>query len=52
MFSQVIYLPSSIIDVALWLVTATTLMSGYAYISEWGGRAWHILKDKRLAKDD
>lgn len=44
MFSQVIELNQLIIDSVLWLVVATTLMSGYAYINEWGRRAWHILK--------
>lgn len=47
MLNQVIYLPSLIVDSFLWLVTVTTLLSGYAYINEWGRRAWNILKRKR-----
>lgn len=50
MFSQVITLTPLIIDSILWLVVATTLMSGYAYINEWGRRAWHILKGKETNK--
>ena len=47
MFSQVINLNLLIIDSLLWLVVFTTLMSGYAYINEWGRRAWHILKGNK-----
>lgn len=46
MLNQVIYLPSLIVDSFLWLVVVTTLLSGYAYINEWGRRAWNILKRK------
>ena len=48
MFSQVINLNLLIIDSLLWLVVFTTLMSGYAYINEWGRRAWHILKGNKI----
>lgn len=48
MLSQVINLPPLIIDGFVWLVTATTLLSGYAYINEWGRRAWHTLKGKEV----
>lgn len=46
MLNQVIYLPSLIVDSFLWLVVVTTLLSGYAYINEWGRRAWKIFKRK------
>jgi cardiolipin synthase len=48
MFSQVINLHVLIVDSLLWLVVVTTLMSGYAYINEWGRRAWNILKGKEV----
>jgi hypothetical protein len=48
MFSQVIELNELIVDSLLWLVVVTTLMSGYAYINEWGRRAWHILKGNEI----
>lgn len=44
MFSQVIELNMLIVDSFLWLVVITTVMSGYAYVDEWGRRAWNILK--------
>lgn len=44
MLSQVINLNALITDSLLWLVVITTLMSGYAYINEWGRRALNILK--------
>lgn len=50
MFSQVINLNQIITDSLLWLVVVTTLMSGYAYINEWGKRAWHILKRKGVTR--
>ena len=46
MLSQVITIKQIIVDSVLWLVVVTTLMSGYAYIDEWGKRAWNILKGK------
>ncbi|GMR16380.1 MAG: CDP-alcohol phosphatidyltransferase family protein [Gammaproteobacteria bacterium] len=49
MVSQVINLNPLIIDGILWLVAATTVMSGYAYINEWGRRAWHSLKGKKVS---
>jgi len=52
MFSQVINLNQFIIDGVLWLVVVTTLMSGYAYINEWGSRAWRILKGKEVTRYD
>ena len=48
MLSQIINIHSLIIDSFIWLVTATTLLSGYAYINEWGRRAWCILKGKEV----
>ena len=48
MFSQVISLNTLIVDSIFWLVVATTIMSGYAYINEWGRRAWHILKSNEV----
>lgn len=48
MLSQIINIHSLIIDSFIWLVTATTLLSGYAYINEWGRRAWRILKGKEV----
>ncbi|MDH5368584.1 MAG: CDP-alcohol phosphatidyltransferase family protein [Gammaproteobacteria bacterium] len=48
MFAQVIELNGLIIDSLLWLVVITTLMSGYAYMNEWGRRAWHILKRNEI----
>lgn len=37
-----------IIELLIWLVTATTLLSGYAYINEWGRRAWKALKKETV----
>ena len=51
MLSQVITLPALIVESFLWLVVITTLMSGYAYINEWGNRAWNILKRKEAKND-
>lgn len=48
MFSQVVNLNTLIVDGIFWLVVATTLMSGYAYINEWGRRAWNILKGNEV----
>ena len=48
MFSQVIDINIFIVDSLLWLVVITTLLSGYAYINEWGRRAWEILKRKEV----
>lgn len=48
MFSQVIEINIFIVDSLLWLVVITTLLSGYAYINEWGRRAWEILKRKEI----
>ncbi len=47
MFSQVVSLNTLIVDSIFWLVVATTIMSGYAYINEWGRRAWNILKENK-----
>lgn len=46
MLSQVLTLKPFIVDSFFWMVVVTTLMSGYAYINEWGKRAWNILKGK------
>ncbi|MCW8901832.1 MAG: CDP-alcohol phosphatidyltransferase family protein [Gammaproteobacteria bacterium] len=48
MLSQVIEIHLLIIDGFIWLVAVTTLLSGYAYINEWGRRAWRILKEKKV----
>lgn len=48
MISQVINLTPLIVDSILYLVVITTLMSGYAYINEWGRRAWNILKGNEV----
>ena len=48
MISQVIVINPLIMESVLWLVVITTLMSGYAYIKEWGLRAWKILKGKEV----
>ena len=49
MLSQVFNFNELIIDSIFWLVVVTTIMSGYAYINEWGRRAWHILKGKEVS---
>lgn len=46
MFSQTVSLNYLIVDSFIWLVTVTTLLSGYAYINDWGTRAWNILKER------
>ena len=46
MLAEVIKLELIFIESLLWIVTITTLLSGYAYINEWGRRAWVILKRK------
>lgn len=33
------------VEVGIWIVMSTTLLSGYAYINEWGRRAWKALKE-------
>lgn len=48
MLSQIITFPSIIVTSTLWIVVITTLLSGYAYINEWGRRAWHILKENEV----
>ena len=48
MTSEVFSLNPLIVDTILWVVVVTTLMSGYAYINEWGRRAWNILKGKEV----
>lgn len=48
MLSQVINIHQFIIDSILWLVAVTTIMSGYAYITEWGRRAWNSLKGQEV----
>ncbi len=51
MVSQVITLKPIIVESLLWMVVITTLMSGYAYIDEWGSRAWNILKREESKND-
>ena len=48
MLSQVIDIYPLIIDSFIWLVAGTTVLSGYAYINEWGRRSWRILKGKEV----
>ena len=48
MLSQVINIPSLVIDSLIWLVAVTTVLSGYAYINEWGRRSYRILKGKEV----
>ena len=50
MLSQVITLNAIIVDGVFWSVVITTLLSGYAYINEWGTRAWKIIKGKEEQK--
>ena len=52
MFSQVVNLSAIIIDSVFWLVAITTIFSGYAYVSEWGQRAWIIVKKRGLIQHD
>lgn len=49
MVAQVISLNQLIIDSVIWLVAVTTIMSGTAYINEWGRRAWDSLKGKEVS---
>jgi cardiolipin synthase len=35
------------IETLIWLVTVTTLLSGYAYINEWGRRAWKAIQEEK-----
>lgn len=46
MFSQLTNVSLFISDAILYLVVVTTLLSGYAYINEWGRRAYAILKGR------
>ena len=48
MLAQVMNLYPLIVDSFLWLVAITTVMSGYAYISKCGKRAWQTLKGKEV----
>ena len=48
MLSQIMTFPAVIVTSALWMVVATTVLSGYAYINEWGRRAWVILKRNKV----
>lgn len=48
MLSQVMTLYPLIVDSFLWLAAITTVMSGYAYISKCGKRAWKTLKRKEV----
>lgn len=48
MLSQVINIHSLITESFIWTVAVTTLLSGYAYINEWGRRSWRILKGKEV----
>lgn len=48
MFSQIINVNILVIDGLIWLVVVTTFTSGYAYINEWGRRAWSIIKGNKI----
>lgn len=48
MLSQVMNLYPLVTDGFLWLVTITTVMSGYAYINKCGKLAWQTLKGKEV----
>lgn len=48
MLSQVISIPALVTESFIWIVVVTTLLSGYAYINEWGRRSWRILKGKEV----
>ena len=48
MFSQIVNVNILVVDAFVWLVVITTLASGYAYINEWGRRAWFILKGNKI----
>lgn len=48
MLSQVINIPVLVTESFIWIVAVTTLLSGYAYINEWGRRSWRILKGKEV----
>ena len=48
MLSQVTSLLPLIVNIIMWTVVVTTLLSGYAYINEWGRRAWHVLKGRAV----
>ena len=48
MFTQIVNVNILVVDVFVWLVVVTTLASGYAYINEWGRRAWSILKGNKI----
>lgn len=44
--SQLINVSSFISETILYLVVVTTILSGYAYIKEWGQRAYTIIKGR------
>lgn len=44
MLYQVMKMDHVIIDYMIWLVAFTTVISGAAYINEWGKRAWYSYK--------
>jgi len=46
MLSQLTSVSLLIRDAVLYMVVVTTLLSGYAYINEWGRRAYSILKGR------
>lgn len=53
MLSQVmLYKQTSIFPIVVdgikWLVIFTTVFSGYAYVNEWGKRAWRLRKGAKL----
>ena len=48
MLAQVITLSPTLISGFIWIVTGTTLLSGYIYLNEWGRRAWCILKGNEV----
>ena len=48
MLSQVTSVFPLMVNIVMWTVAATTLLSGYAYVNEWGRRAWHDLKERAV----
>ncbi len=52
MLSQVALLSAIFVQILVWLVAVTTLLSGYSYVREWGARALHTLSRRGDEKND
>ena len=48
MLAQVVKIDALITETFIALVAVTTVLSGFAYINEWGRRSWRILKGKEV----